>query len=48
MMYVNEGIVIFHVGCFIFLSTYHPTKPCNFMTIENNVVVTQLKVLQLN
>jgi hypothetical protein len=47
MVQVDEGIAIYQVGCFIFLPTYLPTKPCNFMSIENNVVMTQLKVLQL-
>jgi ABC-type uncharacterized transport system substrate-binding protein len=45
---VNEDITIYQIGCFIFLSTYLLTKPHNFTTIENNVVMTQQKVLQLN
>jgi hypothetical protein len=44
-MQVDEGIAIYQVGCFILLPTYLPTKPCNFMIVENNVVMTQLKVL---
>ncbi len=44
-MQVDEGIAIYQVSCFVLLPTYHPTKPCNYMTIENNDVVTQLKVL---
>jgi hypothetical protein len=47
MVHVDESIAIYQVGCFILLPTYLPIKPCNFMTIENNVVMTQLKVLQL-
>jgi hypothetical protein len=47
-MQVDEGIAIYQVGCFFLLPTYHPDKPCNFMIVENNDVVTQLKVLQLS
>jgi hypothetical protein len=47
-MQVNESITTYQVGCFILLPTYHPTKRYNFMIIKNNVVVTQLRVLQLN
>jgi len=47
-MQVDEGIEISQVGCFILLPTYCPTKPCKFMTIKNNVALTQLRVLQLN
>jgi hypothetical protein len=46
-MQVDEGIAIYQVGCFILLRTHLPTKPCNLMTIENNVAMTQLRVLQL-
>jgi hypothetical protein len=45
-MQVDEGIAIYQVGCFILLPTYLRTKPCNLVTIENNVAMTQLKVLQ--
>jgi hypothetical protein len=48
IMHVNESITIYHVSCFIFLPTYLPTKPCNFMIVKNNIVMTQLRVLQLN
>jgi hypothetical protein len=47
-MQVDEGISIYKVGCFVFLPPYLPTKPCNFMTVKNNVAMNQLKVLQLN
>jgi len=47
-MQADEDITIYQVGCFVFLPTYLPTRPCNFMTVENNVAMTQLKVLQLN
>jgi hypothetical protein len=46
-MQVDQGIAIYQVGCFILLPTYFPTKPYNFMTIENNVAMTQMRVLQL-
>jgi hypothetical protein len=39
---------IYQAGGFIILPTYLPTRPYNFMTIENNVAMTQLKVLQEN
>jgi hypothetical protein len=42
---VDENIAIYLVGCFILLSTYLLTKPHNFTTLENNVAVTQQKVL---
>jgi hypothetical protein len=45
---VDEDIAIYQVGWFVLLSTYLPTRPCNFMISENNVAMTQLKVLQLN
>jgi hypothetical protein len=48
MMQVDEDIIIYQVGCFILLPTYLPTKSCNFTIVENNVVMTQLKGLQLN
>jgi hypothetical protein len=41
----NEGIAIYQVSCFILFPTYLLTKPCNFMIIENNIAMTQLKVL---
>jgi hypothetical protein len=46
-MQVDQGIAIYQAGYFILLPTYLPTKPYNFMTIENNVAMTQLRVLQL-
>ncbi len=45
---VDEGIAIYKVGCFIIFPTYLFTKPYNFMIVENNVAMTQLKVLQFN
>jgi hypothetical protein len=47
-MHVDEDIAIYQVGCFILLPTYLPIKPCNFMIVENNIAMTQLRVLQLN
>jgi hypothetical protein len=47
-MQIDEGIIIYQVSCFIFLPIYLLIRPCNFMIIENNVAMTQLKVLQLN
>jgi len=48
MTQVYEGIAIYSVGCFIVLPTYLPTRPHNSTIAENNVVMTQLRVLQLN
>jgi hypothetical protein len=45
MMHVDETIATYHVGCFILLPTYCPTKPCNIMTVKNNVTATQQRVL---
>jgi hypothetical protein len=45
MMQVNEDIAIYQGGCFVLLPTYLPTRPYNFMIVENNVAMTQLKVL---
>jgi hypothetical protein len=38
----------YQVGCFILLPTYFPIKPYDFMIVENNIAMTQLRVLQLN
>jgi hypothetical protein len=43
---VDESIAIYQTGCFSLLSTYLLTKPYNFMIVENNVAMTQLRVLQ--
>jgi hypothetical protein len=47
-MQVDENIIIYHVGCFILLPPYLIFKSCNFTIVKNNVVMTQLKGLQLN
>ncbi len=40
MKVVHESIAMYQVGCFILLPTYLPTRPCIFMTMENNVAMT--------
>jgi hypothetical protein len=45
MMQVNEDIAIYQLGCLVLLPTYLPTRPYNFLIVENNVAMTQLKIL---
>jgi hypothetical protein len=47
-MQVDKGIATYQVGCFILLFTNLPTRPYNFMTIENKVGMTEMRVSQLN